>query len=122
MLELSAYASSHRALHIDVTFIVPQVEGERVFYIAFEGRVVNGELGDHQWECCSHQPCKLRQLRQQTVPRQSLIKNEKLRAQHFARRLLEENHLCNSSWLAVWQCQHSTVLQSHEAQNFEMDT
>ena len=50
----------------DVMFIVPQVEGDRVFYVAYEGRVVNGELeqraavfrtaapfwevGDHVWE------------------------------------------------------------------------
>ena len=47
-------------------FIVPQLEGERVFYVAYEGRAVNGELeqraavfrteatfwevGDHVWE------------------------------------------------------------------------
>ena len=50
----------------DVMFIVPQLEGERVFYVAYEGRAVNGELeqraavfrteaafwevGDHVWE------------------------------------------------------------------------
>ena len=50
----------------DVMFIVPQLEGERVFHVAYEGRVVNGELeqraavfrtaaafwevGDHVWE------------------------------------------------------------------------
>ena len=50
----------------DVMFIVPQLEGDRVFYVAYEGRVVNGELeqraavfrtaapfwevGDHVWE------------------------------------------------------------------------
>ena len=50
----------------DVMFIVPQVEGDRVFYVAYEGRGVNGELeqraavfrtaapfwevGDHVWE------------------------------------------------------------------------
>ena len=28
----------------DVMFIVPQLEGETVFYVAYEGRVVNGEL------------------------------------------------------------------------------
>ena len=26
----------------DVMFIVPQVEGDRVFYVAYEGRVVSG--------------------------------------------------------------------------------
>ena len=50
----------------DVMFIVPELEGERVFHVAYEGRVVNGELeqraavfrteaafwevGDHVWE------------------------------------------------------------------------
>ena len=50
----------------DVMFIVPELEGETVFYVAYEGRVVNAELeqraavfrtsasfwevGDHVWE------------------------------------------------------------------------
>ena len=50
----------------DVMFIVPEPEGEKVFHVAYEGRVVNGELeqrapvfraeaafwevGDHVWE------------------------------------------------------------------------
>lgn len=60
----------------DVMFIVPQLEGDRVFYVAYEGRVVNGELeqraavfrtaapfwevGDHVWETNAlTQPYKL---------------------------------------------------------------
>ena len=37
----------------DVMFIVPQVKGDSVFYVAYEGRVVNSEfweVGDHVWE------------------------------------------------------------------------
>ena len=50
----------------DVMFIVPQLEGETVFYVAYEGRVIDNELeqraavfrtsapfweeGDHVWE------------------------------------------------------------------------
>ena len=59
----------------DVMFIVPRLEGETVFYVAYEGRVVNGELEQRAavshcssvlggWRpCvgnqCSHQPYKL---------------------------------------------------------------